>query len=207
MSESYINYSLSIAKDGLYCNGAKELDLHEEGLIDKLDSIYDSQIKDYPKYYRMDGMAKLVFILGDLICTRTNICSDIDSSDIAFVMLNATGSFPSDSIHSNLIMEGFDKASPSNFVYTLPNVGMGEVCIKWKITGEGLFLIEDAFSAKRICEIADLFLAQGKCKAIVIGWAEPTENEGNCIFLISNKGTGINLLNTEKNILKICKNE
>jgi len=207
MNESYINYSLSIAKDGLYCNGSKEVDLQQEGLIEKLDSIYDSQIKDYPKYYRMDGMAKLVFILGDLICARTKICDDIDGSDLAFVMLNATGSFPSDSIHNNLIMDGFERASPSNFVYTLPNVGMGEVCIKWKITGEGLFLIEDEFSANCICEIADLFLSQGKCKAIVIGWAEPTENEGNCIFLISNKGKGINLLNTEKNILKIRKNE
>ena len=95
MSESYINYSLSIANDGLYCNGAKELDIHEEGLIDKLDSIYDSQIKDYPKYYRMDGMAKLVFILGDLICARTKICNDIEGSDLAFVMLNASASIPS----------------------------------------------------------------------------------------------------------------
>ena len=207
MSQVVINHALYLGPDQLYWDEEKNLDLRGATLTERLDFIYENQIKSYPKYYRMDGMAKLVFILGELMCQRSNICEETEGSEIAFVMLNASGSYPSDSIHGDLIRKGFDRSSPANFVYTLPNVGMGEVCIKQKITGEGMFLIEEKFSATRIWDLANLFLTQRKCKAILIGWAEPTQNDGNCIFLMTERDSGLNRLNTEQNILKLCNNE
>jgi len=204
VSKGYINSAFSLKEDCIFWDGEIESMLAPTKLPAQLDAMYKKLVKDYPKYYRMDGMAKLVFILGDLLCERTGICEKYAGEDIAIALFNSSGSYPSDLIHSEAIKEGFAGASPSNFVYTLPNVGVGELCIKRKITGETIFLIEDNFSEDRMSELAELYIGQKKCKAIIIGWVEPTQSEGNHLLLISEEESGLALPNTAENIKNLC---
>lgn len=200
MSAGFIHTTLSLKQDCIFWNGTIEAMLGPNKLSSQLDAIYKKMIRDYPKYYRMDGMAKLVFILGELLCERTDVCEDYNGQDIAVIMFNTSGSYPSDLIHSEAIKTGFDGSSPANFVYTLPNVGVGELCIKRKITGENAFFIEDELNVERISSISSIYLEQNRCKAVIIGWVEPTQNEGNHLLLITGKKGGLSLPNSESNI-------
>jgi len=65
-------------------------------------------------------------------------------------------------------------------------------------------MIEDAFSAERIFELAEIYLDQKKCKALIIGWVEPTQSEGNHLLLITEKEGGMALPNTINNITNLC---
>lgn len=62
--------------------------------------------------------------------------------------------------------------SPSVFVYTLPNIVMGEVCIKNKIYGENSFFITEKFNPGLIWEYSQSLLDSLAASAIVCGWIE-----------------------------------
>ena len=63
--------------------------------------------------------------------------------EMGMLLANAASSLHTDIRHQQLIdREGDQAASPAVFVYTLPNVVSGEICIRHKIQGEtNLFLI------------------------------------------------------------------
>jgi len=114
MSAGYIYSALSIKQDCIYWDGKIEAMLGPTLLPKQLDAIYKKMIKDYPKYYRMDGMAKLVFVLGEMLCERTGVCDEYSGEDIAIILFNSSGSYPSDVIHSESIQAGYAGASPAN---------------------------------------------------------------------------------------------
>ena len=205
MNRGYINTVLSLKQDCIFWDGVIEAMLGPNKLQQQLDAIYKRMIKDYPKYYRMDGMAKLVFILGELLCEQSEVTENYAGQDIGVVLFNSSGSYPSDLAHADGIKSGFAGASPANFVYTLPNVGVGELCIKRKITGENLFLISDDLSYDDISEMAAIYMEQKRCKALIIGWVEPTQNEGNHLLLITEEKTGLGEPNTVSNVRKLIE--
>ncbi len=205
MSSGYIHTALSLKHDCIYWNGEIDSLLAPSRLEPQLDAIYKKKIKDYPKYYRMDTMAKLVFILGELLCDETGICEEVEPDDIAIILYNSSGSYPSDLKHFESIKDGIEGASPANFVYTLPNVGVGELCIKRQITGENLFLIADSMDYHQICDMASMYLEQRRCKAVIIGWTEPTQNDGNHLLLITEKSGGLELPNQVEYLRKLLE--
>ena len=62
--------------------------------------------------------------------------------------------------------------SPSLFVYTLPNIVIGELCIRHKIKGEHAFFVAEVFNATFICQYVNDLMATGKIETCAIGWVE-----------------------------------
>ncbi len=110
-----------------------------------LSEAYKALGLSYPKFHKMDAQCKLGFLCAEFALKDTDFLTARDLSKTAIVLSNAASSLETDRLHQDSIN---DKAnyfpSPAVFVYTLPNITIGELAIKHKITGENAFFVSVA---------------------------------------------------------------
>jgi 3-oxoacyl-(acyl-carrier-protein) synthase len=96
------------------------------------------------KFYKMDNLCKLGYIALEYLVQHHGILLPHDPKKIALIVSNATSSLDTDIDHQLTICDsGNYFPSPAVFVYTLPNIVLGEMCIKEKIQGETTFFISE----------------------------------------------------------------
>lgn len=121
------------------------------------------------KFYKMDDLCKLGYVAADYLLEDKKFAPE----ETGILLSNAASSLQTDIRHQELIDQGGDEAaSPAVFVYTLPNVVSGEICIRHKIQGENTFFISRSYPAARIEEYARTVMAKGNLKACITGWCE-----------------------------------
>ncbi len=126
---------------------------------------------NYPKFFKMDELCKLTFIGAELLLQHHPKTHAPDETSI--VLMNRSASLQSDEMHQQAIQQADNYfPSPSVFVYTLPNVAIGELCIRHQITGENYFFVSDHFDAVLLTEYTTLLFAENRCKTCVAGWTE-----------------------------------
>ena len=104
------------------------------------------------------------------------------------LLSNAASSLHTDIRHQTIIDEaGDENASPAVFVYTLPNVVLGEICIRHKIQGENTFFIDQYFQADKIEKYACIAMEKQKLKGCIIGWCELIGNQYKAEFKLIEK--------------------
>lgn len=181
---------------------ATVLEENEKGFSGTIVAIYRQLALKYPKFHKMDLLAKTAFIGSELIIQNTDF-SIYEDDEIAQLFANSESSEYSDFKFQESIENG--NPSPSQFVYTLPNILMGEIALKNKWYGENLFLVLPNFNAKEIKEQIELLL-RNTSKAVLCGWVDVTKTEINTFFFVveneKNKGEEL----TEENLLKLYNN-
>lgn len=121
------------------------------------------------KFYKMDDLCKLGYIAAGYLLKGTNFKPE----ELGIILSNASSSLDTDCKHQSIISkDGDSAASPAVFVYTLPNVVLGEICIRHKIQGENTFFISRQYDPASLEEYACIVMAKGKLKACIIGWCE-----------------------------------
>lgn len=105
-----------------------------------LKSIYKALNLDYPKFYKMDGMSKLGVLAVEILKQNITISPDFED-ELGLLFYNSESCKESDEKYWSNVQKG--KVNPSLFVYTLPNIVLGEISIKNKWYGESLFCIEE----------------------------------------------------------------
>lgn len=121
------------------------------------------------KFYKMDDLCKLGYIAAGYLLKDTNFKPE----EIGIILANASSSLDTDCKHQSIISkDGDSAASPAVFVYTLPNVVLGEICIRHKIQGENTFFISRQYDPASMEEYARIVMAKGKLKTCIIGWCE-----------------------------------
>ena len=121
------------------------------------------------KFYKMDDLSKLGYIAA---CYLLNGLS-FAPGEAGLILSNANSSLDTDIKHQQLIDKGGDEAaSPAVFVYTLPNVVAGEICIRHKIQGENTFFIQKACNLAALEEYARLVIGVSNLKYCIVGWCE-----------------------------------
>ena len=95
-------------------------------------------------------------------------------------------------------------ASPALFVYTLPNIVIGEICIRQGFKGENAFFIFDGFDAGFIEEYVKGLFNENILQCCICGWVELLDDQYKTVlFLIEKeKGEKGNLF-TKENLNKI----
>jgi hypothetical protein len=140
---------------------------------DFLRAAYKHYQLSYSKFYKMDGLCKLGFVASELLMRNNNLCEKYKSEDIAIILSNNSSSLDVDTLHQHSISDsGNYFPSPSVFVYTLPNILVGEIAIRNKIKGENTFFIFDKFDPAFMCPYVNYLLATGKAEACIAGWVE-----------------------------------
>lgn len=134
---------------------------------------YKSLNLDDRKFYKMDDLCKLGYIATTYLLENAPLIKTYKPDEIALVFANAASSLDSDIQHQrNISDEDGGEASPAVFVYTLPNVVLGEICIRHKIKGENTFFIQEKYDEQSLMHYASLVLNTSTIKACVVGWCE-----------------------------------
>lgn len=121
------------------------------------------------KFYKMDNLCKLGYVAAGYLLKDTNYRPE----EVGIILANASASLDTDCRHQAIINKKGDKAaSPAVFVYTLPNVVLGEICIRHKIQGENTFFVCQQSDVASLEDYARIVMAKGKLRTCIIGWCE-----------------------------------
>jgi hypothetical protein len=123
----------------------------------------------YPKFYKMDKLCKLGFLAVEyLLAGNPGIHPD---ESTAIVLCNSSGSLDSDLAH----LQNAEQPSPAVFVYTLPNIVIGEIAIRHGIKGETAFFICEHDDDPLAQQYATNLLTNGMASSCITGWVDYTD--------------------------------
>lgn len=163
-----------IRKNALVLNGV-ELLLDETNLpfSDFIKTIYKSQEINYPKFFKMDSLSKLAFVASEILLKNTAISENYNTDEIGVIIENRASSLSTDLKYQKSFEDKTNYfPNPSLFVYTLPNIMIGEICIKNNFKGEnGLFVFEK-FDAQFIEDYVSILFNIGRINACITGWVD-----------------------------------
>jgi len=133
---------------------------------DLLKDAYRSLGIDHPKFYKMDQLSKLGLLSVEYLIGKTKVNERYNDDEIALVFNNRDASAGSDLEHQKAFNIGH--ASPSIFVYTLPNIVLGEIAIRNKWYGEQLCTVSDQPNIGSLYQHCLTLMNKGKAKAIIL---------------------------------------
>lgn len=150
----------------------------------------------YPKFHKMDNLCKLGFLSSEILLKDKNMSHNYTGDEIGIILMNSSSSLDTDRNYQKTIANRADYfPSPAVFVYTLPNVVIGEICIRHKIFGEGNFFITKKFNSSFIFNYVSQLFDNDFVKCCITGWVEISGNNfESVLFLIEKTGkteTGI----------------
>ena len=158
-----------------------------------LRSIYKHIGLTYPKFFKMDELSRLGFIGAEMTLMRSELEQYADD-EVAVIFSNRSSSLQTDFEYYDTLKSGI--ASPALFVYTLPNIEVGEICIRHKLYGENNFLITERFDAAQLLEQCEALFTDNAAKAVLIGWTE-VENDNHDGFFAFITASGMNEVTAE----------
>jgi hypothetical protein len=148
----------------------------------------------------MDNLSKLGFLTSEVLL-KDEKGLIIHSEKTGLVLCNANASLDTDLKYFESTKE---IASPALFVYTLPNIVMGEICIRNKFKGENSFFIFKELNAGFIRDYVTNLFTNNILELCICGWVDVLEkNYKTVLFLVSTKGNEEMLLLTEQNMNSI----
>lgn len=157
-------------------------------LGDFLKSVYRQLDIDYPKFHKMDSLCKAIFVAAELIARE----SGPYKNDTALIFSNRSSSYLSDSRHAMGIFDTDNPvASPATFVYTLPNIAMGEISIRHQLQSENVFFMFDGYLPEFLVPYTDAVLDSRETASALCGWVEITEQ--TCDLLLYHVGAPVGL--------------
>lgn len=172
MPHKIIKYC-SIKNDTVNVNGKTILKTTEiPGTSKQFKEIYQSLCIDYPKFYKMDMLSKLAFLASEFL--TKGIDELISEKDTAILISNRHSTIDDDTKYLQSITGENYFPNPALFVYTLPNVMIGEISIRKNIKGETLFISTNGFSG----EALSICLSNMVFSNCIAGFVE-YENENN----------------------------
>jgi len=95
--------------------------------------------------------------------------------------------------------------SPALFVYTLPNIVIGEICIRHNFKGENAFFIFDRFDAGFMQQYVSNMINNDILQSCICGWVDVLGDDYKAVLFLVEKNGDISF--TLENINKIYELE
>jgi len=189
-NKTYIKAHCKIKNNQLFFND-KLLFKDEEStdLKSFLKSTYKFLELKYGKFFKMDSLSKLTFLASEVLLSKTNIKEE--TQNIAIVFSNNASSLETDRKHQKSIDNLDDYfPSPAIFVYTLPNIGIGEVSIRHQLKSENAFFVFNEYNADFHYTYESSLINSAKADAVLAGWTnvDDDKNYEAFVYLIDTKG-------------------
>lgn len=171
-----------IANEAYFINGIEQ----ETNLLNEETSfllkLYQNLAVNYPKFHKMDRLAKTALLGVELLMRHNENLRNLGEDEIALLFANSESSEYSDlKFQESYTIQ--NNPSPSHFVYTLPNTMIGEVHIKQKWFGEGVYLFQPKPDFKEIQENLQLMLKSGS-NACIFAWVNVLNDNTDAIFYV-----------------------
>jgi hypothetical protein len=153
------------------------LDKSRENFKEFIIEAYKQKYITYPKFFKMDNLAKLGFVASELLLHDV-MDRNIPKTEMGIILANRSSSLDTDEKYQKTIIPGEDYfPSPSVFVYTLPNIAIGEICIRNKILGENTFFIYEHFDSDMLCNYVIQLFIKKAVSSCLTGWLEFKNDE------------------------------
>ena len=198
-SKNYITSYCSIKNGKVNVNGKETFSDPSLPSVDFIKAAYKNFQLNYPKFYKMDHLCKLAFVASDLLLKSNPIMQKYAPEDVSIIIANSASSLEIDTEHQNTISDKNNYfPSPAVFVYTLPNILIGEIAIRNCIKGENTFFIFDKFDADFMSSYTNSLLNGNKAKCCITGWVDFYEDKYEAFLYTVEKEAGE--LNIEHNL-------
>ena len=192
---SIISYC-QIRHNQILKDGKVFLDLNDIGLDDFLSKAYHELKVNYPKYYKMDRLCKLGFLASEVLLS--GVPKSVLTESTSVILSNRHSSLDTDSRYWESTLQ---TSSPSLFVYTLPNITAGEICIRHGFKGENNFFISERFEPEWLANNVELTLLRENINTCLAGWVDVWNNHAKVFLYLaskSSKGIGTHTANKLK---------
>jgi|SRR5688572_15336308 len=140
----------------------------------------------YPKFHKMDDLSKLGWLAADILLNNSEL--DISKSPFkrGIILSNKNSSLDTDARYFNMVKAGI--ASPAVFVYSLPNIVIGEICIRHGIKGENTFFIADQYNIPAQVDYINNLFETGVIESAIGGWVELMNDQYDAFLYYAVKG-------------------
>ena len=203
--EIYITASCVISDNTVYKNGKPVFENKGTDVPAFLLSAYQHFEIKYPKFYKMDNLSKLGWLANEILLQDSSLQEKYRPEEIGVVLSNANSSLDTDIRYYETAK---DIASPALFVYTLPNIVIGEICIRHNFKGENAFFIAGKFDAEFIKQYVSNLINNNILQACICGWVELLESQyKTALFLVEKNADSKGGLLTKENLNKIYQLE
>lgn len=189
-----------INEQAVYKNGEKIFTADDKKNF--LSSLYQQFNWQYPKFFKMDNLSRLGFAAAEVLLGGWDAGAH-RPQEVAVVLSNANSSLDTDYKYTGTTK---DIPSPSVFVYTLPNIVIGEICIRHGFKGENAFFLSTAFDPELLARYIGYLLEAGIARACITGWVEWLgDGFKAALFLIEKKEAAGALSFSAENMDRIFK--
>ncbi|MBV7531879.1 hypothetical protein [Chitinophaga sp. sic0106] len=149
-------------------------------LQDFLRAAYDHVSGQYPKFHKMDPLSKLGWLAAEVLL-KNNPVLQLPAEAVGMVLANRSASLDTDLRYYATVK---DIASPALFVYTLPNIVMGEICIRHGFKGENTFFVSEQFDPALLSVYPTQLLAETPLQACLVAWVEVMEQRYEVVMAL-----------------------
>jgi hypothetical protein len=182
----HITATCIISDHVVYTNGKAVFEPPSAEGQDFLLSVYQHTGVQYPKFYKMDNLSKLGWLACELLLRQGFRSADYRPEEVAVVLSNANASLDTDYKYFATVK---DIPSPAVFVYTLPNIMIGEICIRHHFKGENAFFVFESFNAAFLAQYVHGLMKNGSARACICGWVDLLGEEYKAaLFLVEEAG-------------------
>ncbi len=138
-----------------------------------LPELYRKWAGDYPKFFKMDTLSKLGFLLAEML-VQGEPGRFSPREDRAVLVFSRAGSFTDDG-HYAASMADFP--SPALFVYTLPNIVTGEIAIRNKWAGETSAFVLEEYDKEWMRELVKEAFQDPVTRSAFVAWIDCRSDE------------------------------
>ena len=155
---------------------------------------------DHPKFFKMDRLSKLAFLAAEVLLGHP--ITSKEDRNMAVTLSNRASSLDTDRKYQESISDVHNfYPSPAVFVYTLPNICIGEISIRHTLRSENSFFIFDAFNPGFLKDYSENLLLTGKADEVLCGWVDVDKDSYEAfLYIVSPSGK---YAHTEQQLTKL----
>jgi hypothetical protein len=169
IAEKYITSVCVIRNHTVYKNGEVLFVSGDSDISGFLLSVYKHLNINYQRFYKMDNLSKLGWLASEILLKDSFIKENYQPEDTGLALSNASSSLDTDLKYMASVA---DFPRSSLFVYTLPNIVTGEICIRNNFKGETAFFLFNTFNASFIEYYVSNLLDNNILNVCICGWIE-----------------------------------
>jgi len=181
---------ISIRSKEITKNGERLFQAQEDSFGKIMKEAYRHFKVGYPKFFKMDKLSKLGFLSAELLVRDLEL--PYPAEKMGVILQNGHTTLDTDTKHWESIADKDNYfPSPAVFVYTLPNVMIGEICIRQGWQGENTCYQLPHFDAQQLEQTVSVLFAEKKVDCCLAGWVDQNAEEYSAYVVLVEKNKDI----------------
>lgn len=168
--------SCTIERAQIVCNGKRVFKAWGHSFSSFMRVAYRALDWSYPRFYKMDPLCQLATLATRYLLQEQDL-THYKATEIALVMANTRATLHTDQRHLHTMADADHyHPRPAIFVYTLPNILIGELCMQYQIKGPSAFFIQPQPDWDFLLSYSQMLLTDPQLKVCLTGWIEYDNN-------------------------------